>query len=109
TAATLIISNVTITDYGDYSCALSDGAGTIFSSNATLYPLVRPTFLIPSVSQTQTVVAGTPFPVSAVLGNGWPPPFGYQWRSNAFIVTNLVSNSKTNFFLYPAYTVARGL
>src|SRR5437868_4389829 len=102
TSASVTISNVAMADFGDYSCAVRDGAGTLFSSNAVLYPLVRPTILFPSLNQTQTVVVGRPFSVSAVLDHGWPPPFGYQWRIYSFVTTNLVSNSKTNFFVYPA-------
>ncbi len=107
-ATTLIISNVTMADFGDYSCALTDGAGTLVSPSATLYPLVRPTILIPLLNQTQTVVAGSSFPVSAVLGNGWPPPFGYQWRAGSTVVNFLSDSSKTNFFVYPSNNIASG-
>jgi len=108
-STTLTVSNVTMDDFGDYTCAITDLAGTISSANATLFPLVRPTILYPSLNQTQMVAVSSPFPVSAVLSNGWPPPFGYQWRSNSFVVTNLVSNSKTNFFVYPGTVVPSGL
>jgi len=104
--ATLTISNVTMDDFAEYSCAITDNNGTIYSTNATLYPLVRPTILLPLLNQTQIVATASPFPISAVLSNGWPPPFGYQWRSNALPITNLVSNSKTNFFVYPGYAVS---
>ena len=48
------------------------------------------------------VTAGQPVPVSVVLSNGWPPPFGYQWRSNAIRIGTRVSNSKSNFFVIPS-------
>ena len=35
-----------------------------------------------------------------------PPPFGYQWRSNALAIATPVSNSKTNFFVIPAAFIA---
>ena len=100
-SATLIVSNVTVDSMGLYSCAITDGNGTVFSQAATLTPLVRPLVWI-GPPNPLIVPAGQPVPVSVVLSNGFPPPFGYQWRSNALAIATPVSNSKTNFFVIPA-------
>src|SRR6185295_6185481 len=64
TGPTLIVSNVTSEDYGDYTCAVTDLAGTISSATAVLYPLVRPTILIHPA--TQSVPAFSAVPASVV-------------------------------------------
>ncbi|MEY2409763.1 MAG: hypothetical protein QOF48_2433 [Verrucomicrobiota bacterium] len=94
-ASTLIISNVTIADFGDYSCAVTDQAGTIYSSNATLYPLVRPTVLIHPASVS--VPAFTTISASVVLSNGFPPPFRYIWYRSATPFATNISDLKTNY------------
>ena len=99
----LTVSNVTIADYGEYSCAVTDASATIVSSNAFLYPLVRPTILIHPA--TQTVPASSAVPASIVLSNGFPPPFRYIWyRASTPFATN-ISDSKTNFQTIPASIV----
>jgi CotH kinase protein/Lamin Tail Domain/Immunoglobulin domain/Chitobiase/beta-hexosaminidase C-terminal domain/Bacterial TSP3 repeat len=103
TSSTLTVSNVTMDHFGPYSCLVSDAVGSIVSSNATLYPLVRPLVWLGPVNQT--VPAGSAVPVSVVLSNGFPPPFGYQWRSNTLNIATPVSNSKTNFFVIPQFYV----
>ena len=103
--ATLLVSNVSVENFGAYSCAVTDGNGTLSSAPATLYPLVRPLVSVGPPTPL-SVPAGQPIPVSVVLSNGFPPPFGYQWRSNAVAIATPVSNSKTNFFVIPAAFVA---
>ena len=96
----LVVSNVTVDLYpAVFSCTVTDSVGGAMSTDASLFPLVRPTFLISPVSQT--VPAGSSIPVSVVLSNGFPPPFGYQWRSNFIASATVVSNSKTNFYVIP--------
>ncbi len=106
TGPTYTVTNVVMTHLGQFSCAVSDGVGTIFSSNAWLYPLVRPLVWLAPVSQT--VPAGSAVPVSVVLSNGWPPPIGYQWRSNSLNIATPTSNSRTNFFIIPSTFVSTG-
>ena len=69
------------------------------------YPLVRPLVWIGPPTPL-IVPAGQPIPVSVVLSNGFPPPYGYQWRSNTIAIATPASNSKTNFFVIPAAFVA---
>ena len=104
TGPSYTVTNVTMAHLGQFSCAVSDGVGSIYSSNAWLYPLVRPLIWLGPVNQT--VPAGSAIPVSVVLSNGWPPPFGYQWRSNSLTIATPVSSSKTNFFVIPSTFVA---
>jgi Concanavalin A-like lectin/glucanases superfamily/Lamin Tail Domain/Bacterial Ig domain/CotH kinase protein len=99
--ATLLVSNVTVDSFGAYSCAVTDGNGTLSSAPAMLIPLVRPLVAVGPPTPL-AVPAGQPVPVSVVLSNGFPPPFGYQWRSNSIAIATPVSNSKTNFFVIPA-------
>ena len=104
TGTTLIVSNVTIEDYGEYTCAVTDLAGTISSSIAVLYPLVRPTIWIHPA--TQSVPAFSAVPASVVLSNGFPPPYRYLWyRGSSAYATN-ISDSKTNFLVIPGTIVS---
>jgi CotH kinase protein/Lamin Tail Domain len=100
-SATLLVSNVVMDNFGAYSCQVTDGNGSLSSASATLYPLVRPLVAV-GPPNPLIVPAAQPVPVSVVLSNGWPPPFGYQWRSNALAIATPVSNSKTNFFVIPS-------
>ena len=104
-AATLLVSNVVMDNFGAYSCQITDGNGSLSSASATLYPLVRPLVWF-GPPNPLIVPAAQPVPVSVVLSNGWPPPFGYQWRSNALAISTPVSNSKTNFFVIPSAFIA---
>ncbi|MEY2408517.1 MAG: hypothetical protein QOF48_1187, partial [Verrucomicrobiota bacterium] len=104
TTTSLTVVGVTIADYGDYSCAVTDTAGTIFSSGATLTPLVRPSIWIHPASQT--VPAFSTVNASVVMSNGFPPPFYFYWyKSSSPFLTN-VSNSKTNFAVIPSYLIS---
>ena len=100
-SATLTVSNVTMENFGQYSCLLTDSNGSLSSAPATLYPLVRPLVWIGPPTPL-IVPAAQPVSVSVVLSNGFPPPYGYQWRSNALAIATPVSNSKTNFFVIPS-------
>ena len=104
-SATLLVSNVVMDNFGAYSCQIADGNGSLASASATLYPLVRPLVWV-GPPNPLIVPAGQPVPVSVVLSNGFPPPFGYQWRSNALAIATPVSNSRTNFFVIPSAYIA---
>ena len=99
TSSSLVISNVVVEHEADYSCAITDGVGTIFTTNAHLFPLVTPTFVIRPVAQT--VPAGSVFTHTAVI-SGHPAPFGYRWNSNSVLVSFLTSNSRTQIITFPA-------
>jgi hypothetical protein len=103
TTSNLTVNTVAIEDYGEYSCAVTDASGTLPSSNATLYPLVRPTVLIHPA--TQTVPANGPVSASLVLSNGFPPPYRYVWYRGSIPFATNISDSKTNFIIIPAAIV----
>src|SRR4029077_5832776 len=73
-------------------------------ATAVLYPLVRPTILIPPA--TQTVGAFSAVPASVVLSNGFPPPFRYIWYKGSTAYATNISDSKTNFVVIPGIIVS---
>jgi uncharacterized repeat protein (TIGR03803 family) len=83
----LTISNVSVTNVASYSVVLSNAAGSLASSNATL--TIVPSKPVIVVQPTNlSVVPGAPASFSvAVVGN---TPYSYQWLLNG---TNLVNNS----------------
>jgi Immunoglobulin domain len=107
TGSTLIISNLVLEHEGDYSCAVTDGIGTIFTTTARLIGLVTPTFVVRPLAQT-TVAGGTFTHTAVIAGN--PPPFGYRWNSNSVLVSFITSTSRTqiiNFAAMPTVTNAQ--
>jgi hypothetical protein len=102
TSTSLTFTNVTTNHYGVVSCAISDGVGTIFTTNATLYPLVR----LGLASQPPNVIVapGGMVGLSCVV-TGFPPPFGFEWRlGSAALVSNTV-DSTVNIFTFVATNV----
>jgi hypothetical protein len=90
-----VVNNVTTNDFGQVSCAITDGVGTIFTTNATLYPLIRPGL----VSQPPNIVVapGTLVGLSCVV-TGFPPPFSYEWRLGSLpLVINTTDATVNNF------------
>jgi hypothetical protein len=101
----LTISNIVVQDEGDYHCAVTDGAGTIFSGHAILTPLVAPSFLVPPVPN-QTNPVSTAFSVSVVV-TGYPPPYTVFYRSNSTFVGRTDFSNYASFFTYPAIFASR--
>jgi hypothetical protein len=77
TNATLSISNVLGIDAGDYSATISNAAGIVISSNATLV-VIDPIITNPPISLVQTAGMTAQFSVGA-FGT---QPLSYQWQSN---------------------------
>jgi hypothetical protein len=97
--STLTITNVQVTNGGQYICAITDEIGTVFTAPAMLFPLISPT-IVQNIL-TQQVVAGASVTLS-VAANGNPIPFSYEWRRGSIpLVTNTV-NSRTDFFTFAA-------
>jgi hypothetical protein len=93
TTDTLSISNVTLASVGWFSCAVTDARGTAFSSEAALG--VKPYLLVPP--SPQTVAAGAPVSVSAVV-QAWPAPYLFKWtRNNVSIGVEVPSQTTTTF------------
>jgi hypothetical protein len=91
-SSALIVTNVVFSQAGAYSCAVSDGNGTIYSADGVLGVLP---FLL-SGSQPMTVPEGADISVSAVV-QSYPTPFLYSWRRATPVNTNIVSTLATNF------------
>jgi hypothetical protein len=82
TKASLTLTNVQATDAGSYTVLVTNIAGSITSSVATLTVYVPPA--ITNQPQSQTVSAGQTAAFS--VGAGGTAPFSYQWSFNG---TNL--------------------
>lgn len=85
TTASLSLGNVATTDAGNYSCVVSNSAGSNVSNAASLtVNLAPPTITSSPTSQFATVGGNASFTVG-VSGSG---PFTYQWRRNGAALTN---------------------
>jgi hypothetical protein len=82
--------------------AITDDVGTIFSTPATLYPLVSPKVVLSPLSQTVPVGARVTLSVTA---SGNPFPLGYEWRLGSRTVASNVVNAFTNFYTFTATNV----
>ena len=94
TTASLALTNVQLTDAGDYSVVVSNVAGTVTSANATVSVSLAPT--VPTViGQPQNVVVNlgqaATFSVSA---SGVPTPT-YQWQKGTTSITGATTASYT--------------
>ena len=101
-STTLTFTNATTNHYGVVSCAISDTVGTIFTTNATLYPLVR----IGIVSQppNQFVAPGSLVGITCVV-TGSPPPFGFELRLGSLGIVSNTVNGTVNSFTFVATNV----
>jgi Immunoglobulin domain/Lamin Tail Domain len=101
TSSTLIVTNVQLSNGGDYRCAITDDVGTIFTQPAKLIPLITPTVVQPPLSQE--AAAGGLVSVSVTLGEGNPAPFWYEWRRGSTVIGGVSSTAKSNVFTFPAH------
>jgi hypothetical protein len=84
TSGTLTITNVSDSDAAVYSVTVTNIAGSVTSSNATLTVIDPPSITAQPLSQRVPSAGSVSFSVS-VSGT---PPFSYQWRFNG---TNLLN------------------
>jgi hypothetical protein len=103
TASSYTVVNVATNDYGAYSCAVSDGVGTIVSSNAILYPVIQLGILRNPIA-SNLVAPGSLVGLSCVV-TGFPPPFYFQWRRSSLPAANLVNNDPVSVFTFFATNV----
>ena len=101
TSNVLTISNLVFSDAGYYSCALTDQAGTIFSTQAILG--IKPFLIIPPTSQT--IPAGGNISVGAAI-QAFPGPFFFKWYrgSAALVGQEYFTTSLTNFATFGSTT-----
>jgi len=87
TSATLTLTNVQLTDAGSYTVVVTNSAGTITSSEATL------TVYVPaSAPPSQHVTPGTSVTFTVTIGSGSPT---YQWKLNGNAIAGATSATYT--------------
>ncbi len=101
TTSSFTVTNVTTNSLGMVSCAVTDGVGTIFSSNAFLYPLIKPGLAPGGQPLPQTVAPGSLVGISCVV-TGFPPPFTFEWRLGSVAVAEFIQDSTINVFTFVA-------
>jgi len=94
TALMLGLTNIQMTQEGEYTAVLANSFGSVTSAVTRLSVLVRPEIVQPPLSQS--VVAGGSVTLSVGI-RGNPAPFGFQWRRSATVLTNLVLSERTCF------------
>ena len=102
TNASLTLANVKTNDAGSFSVIVTNLAGSVTSSNATLAVFVPPTFLTQAASRTATNGTTTVFSAT-VRGTA---PFQYQWFKNGSPLVNggNISGSTSNVLTVSALT-----
>ncbi|MGB7569057.1 MAG: immunoglobulin domain-containing protein, partial [Chitinivibrionales bacterium] len=90
-SSTLPIKPIAFADSGAYTCAVSNGCGSVTSKIITLSVSSRPTITTQPKSQTLYLNQSTTFTVAAT---GVPQPT-YQWRKNGTVINNATSSSFT--------------
>ena len=95
TNATLTLTNIQLTDDGQYSVIASNSFGAVEALAGTLVVLVRPVIAVQPLSQS--VVAGGDI-VLSVAASGNPLPLSYRWRRNGAALTNMILHSTNCFF-----------
>jgi hypothetical protein len=94
---TITITNVQMSDYGEFTVVISDESGSVISQPAWLYPLVRPSVTLNPVPIT--VPVGSMVTLSAEFF-GWPPPFTTEWRRVSVALSTNVQYESNSFFTF---------
>ena len=95
----ITITNVQMSDWGEFTVIISDDTGSAISQPAWLYPLVRPSFTQNPIPLT--VCVGGTATLSAEFF-GWPPPFTTEWRRVSTILVANVQYESNTFFSFQA-------
>ncbi|MGC8742605.1 MAG: lamin tail domain-containing protein [Verrucomicrobiia bacterium] len=101
TNSTLTITNVQMSDYGEFKAIVTDDSGSVVSEPAWLYPLVRLSFTQNPVPIT--VAAGSLVTLSASFF-GWPPPFTTEWRRVSVVLATNAQDETNSFFTFQTST-----
>jgi len=91
TAASLSLANVQPSVAGTYSVTVTNTAGSVTSSGATLTVNTAPVFT--AQPQSQTALAGSVVTFAVSAGGG--TSFSYQWRKNGVAIVGATSASLT--------------
>lgn len=97
TSTNLVLTNITPVLAGAYTAWLTDNIGSVLSATATLTVLARPVVIQHPTGQS--AVVGDTVVWSVVANGTWP--MGYSWRVEGRIITNIVLNSSTCFWVVP--------
>jgi len=97
TNAMLTLTNIQVADEGAYRVIAGNAFGAATSAPVSLGVLVSTTVLVPPLNQS--VVAGGDATFSVMIA-GHPPPFGYQLRRSATILTNYVTDERAGFLTF---------
>ena len=101
TNTSLTIADVQTNHWGQYAVTVWDDVGSVESDTVWLNPLVRPQFV--QLPLSQTVPVGGWVTLSTEV-SGWPPPFTFEWRRGAAIVSSTVQDQTINFYTFIAPT-----
>jgi hypothetical protein len=96
TGATLLLTNISGADNGDYTVLVSDGEASVVSDPANLLVLVRAKVL--QFTQSVTVAAGSNASFTAVVTNTATLPINFGWRTNSGFATNMLLNDYVSTF-----------
>jgi hypothetical protein len=108
TNSSLALTNIQLTDEGNYSATISNSFGLVPVGVARLVVLVNPVLTQTPPGQI-TVVAGETVSYSVSI-TGHPQPFNYQLRRGSVILTNiLLSASNCTFTLTNVQTNQAGV
>ncbi|MGC8887388.1 MAG: immunoglobulin domain-containing protein [Verrucomicrobiia bacterium] len=94
TNSTLTITNVQVSDDGQYSALVSDAVATISTLQARLIPMVTLTIVQPMKSVTNFAGSDVSFSIGI---SGYPPPFGYQLRKGSVPLTPYIITTASNY------------
>ena len=96
TSATLMLTNVSGADNGDYTVVVTDAQASLISEPGNLLVLVRAKVL--QFTQSATVAAGSNVSFTAVVTNTATLPINFGWRTNSGFATNMFISSHTSTF-----------
>lgn len=96
-AATLQLSNLRLSDDGDYQVLVSDSISSVLSDSVRIAVLVNPNFLVQPVSQS--VIRGGSALLSVVISNTATMPLTYRWKKGGAITSTQITNSLVSYLL----------
>jgi hypothetical protein len=110
TGPSLTVNPVVASSYATYTVSVSDGAYTVWSTNATLRPVSGPAIITGPTSRAAVVGTSPSFSVTASTGSG---ATNYQWRYYATNLSGATANTLTLTNVQPVsfggpYTVVVG-
>src|SRR5581483_1719864 len=89
TAETLALSNLQMPEAGRYSVIVSNSAGALTSSNASLTILIPPAIIMQPAPATANVGATAQFSVAAA----GTQPLSYQWMFNSINISEATNST----------------